>query len=318
MLSWPDLPASGTVSRRGLAIAVGVLTLAGAAAVVAVGTSSRGVEIAGPITLDSCNGTPPFATEAGMIDPVFTTATRESQGLVVVFQSEDGRQESFVHPSYSEAGDLGAISISAGGEVFTVPRAVIDVMENPAEQRNTIFRVDPQTGELAPWAELPLTHDPLDQPFGIMGLAVDCIEPYLYATSLTGSTPETESGSIWRIDRRTGEAALLGDGFDATSIAIGRSLGSRVLVLGAARAGALYVVPVADELSEPTLLTRLEGEGASLSVRAIKLRPDATAPVNIVATAIDFDFSLRAHPADQGAETIVFRWSPEAGYQQVR
>ena len=296
-------------------LVIAVLAIGGAAVLFGRGAGSATVP-SGPITLDSCNGTPPFATDAGMIDPVFTTATRESQGLVVIFDNGQGQQGSFVHPSYGDAGDLGTITISPNGEVFTVPRPAIDVLENPAEERNTIFRVDPETGVLSAWAELPLVHEPLDQPFGIMGLAVDCTEPFLYATSLTGTTPEEEGGSLWRIDRRTREAELIYEGFDATSIAVGSSLGRRVLVIGAARTGALYVAPVTDQLPAPALLSRLEGVGATLSVRAIKLRPDTTAPVRMVATVIDFDFSLRAQPA-QATQTITFEWEPEGGYRQV-
>jgi hypothetical protein len=73
------------------------------------------------------------------------------------------------------------------------------------------------------FATVPAAQPPSpENPFGVLGLAVDCQTNSLYAASVAGSTRQQELGQIVRIDLRTGQIISQIDGIDGFGLVVGR------------------------------------------------------------------------------------------------
>jgi len=189
----------------------------------------------GPLST-SCRQTPAFAKANNVPNAVFDTSKRGFPGLVLYDANDPNK--AFQMPSWKTAGNLGPLAVGDHGFLFVAPVPNINTLINPPTKQNTIYQVDPQSGDMSEYYSLP--HVPLpDQtnPYGILSLAFDCQTNVLYASTISGSRADKPKGAIVAIDTSSRdspkEIARL-ENVDVLSLGIFRDKGGARLYYGLA------------------------------------------------------------------------------------
>jgi hypothetical protein len=173
----------------------------------------------------SCAAFPPFAARLGFTtNAALDTSDTHQPGMRLVEPGAAGQQPRvFQDPSWVQAGFLGPPVRDTGGNVYVAPAPQTSLILNPPEQQTRVYKIDGTSGKMALFATVPAAGSPSgENPFGVLGLAVDCQTSSLYAASVAGSTRQQEIGRIVRIDLRTGQITSQIDGIDGFGLAVGR------------------------------------------------------------------------------------------------
>lgn len=267
-----------------------------------------------PLQLDNCPGRPQFTIDQNLPDEAgFRTLGREEDGLALFYAAADGSLGIQTDPTYDDFGSLGSIVYDQRGNTYTTSVPFIDVLKNPAAQRNSIMIVDSSTGMLREFTSLPIEHSDADgsQPFGVVGITYDCTLNSLWVGTLSGSTASEAMGSIWLVDIATETAVEVLRGIDALSLATASAGGERYLVIGDARAPQLLVGRISGtSLQTPTTLARIEGQGLYLDAKAQEI--EQLGPSGLQVTTYPFDYSLRA-TSDDITETLQLSFDELSG-----
>ncbi len=241
-----DAPAPAARPRRWLLpVVAGGLVAAIAAAVLLLAPAQPAAR--GTPTALACKGFPPFATERGFsLSAAIDTGDTRQPGLRVVEPGQDGGEPKvYEDPSWRQAGHLGAPVLDQSGNIYVAPAPQISVALNPPGEQNRIYKIDGATGKMGLLVDIPAAQVPtLENPYGVLGLAVDCRTNSLYAASVAGSTRAGEAGRVVRIDLVTGQVVGQIDGVDGFGLAVGTdgdAPGGR-LYLGRARSAEVWSV----------------------------------------------------------------------------
>ncbi|MGH2648350.1 MAG: hypothetical protein ACRDE8_12310, partial [Ginsengibacter sp.] len=128
-----------------------------------------------------CQGQPSYLAQTGLNpqSSALSTSEKKIKGLVLIelIKSPSGitRGKTWQHKSWSRYGWMGPITTDNRGNSYVAPVPVINVIDNPKEKQNIIYKVDSHTAEMAPLIELPVT--PVvnhENPYGLLGLYFDC------------------------------------------------------------------------------------------------------------------------------------------------
>lgn len=212
-------------------------------------TSPSAAAMLSPGPVDACANYPEFPAKQGFSGAsLFSTAEPKVVGAILLQRDAEGRiTRQYRHPSWDDAGYLGHTVRSRAGDVYVFPVPYVSVTENPPELQNRVYRIDSVSGEMALFADLPAAALPNGQnPFGAMGLAYDCEDDSLIATSVAGSTAGEEAGQIIRLDLATGQVRAAFTGVDAYGVGIYRFAEGKRLFYGSARRAEVYSLAVDD------------------------------------------------------------------------
>jgi hypothetical protein len=194
-----------------------------------------------PGAVNACRSVPRFATVAGYTTVNFATDDRAILGLKMVDVNDVTKV--YRHPSWAMAGSLGPVLADGAGNVYVGPVPRINLIDNPPGQQNRIYRVDTNTGVMAAFVELPAAGPTtIENPYGVLGLAIDCETNSLYVSSVAGSDRITERGRIFRIDLNTGKVATWYEGVDAIGIGVFKTQHGKRLYFGPARSSEIRSV----------------------------------------------------------------------------
>jgi len=262
----------------------------------------------------ACRGTPQFAPGYGFRGGVIlSTSLPQRMGLVLLDPAQPGK--AFQHPSWTQAGHLGAVTTDAAGNIYVGPAPRVSLATNPPAGATTIWRVDTRTAEMTPFLTVPAAAPPSPRnPFGILGLAYDCDTGSLYAASVAGSAPASEVGRIVQIDPDAGAVLSQVEGIDALGIVIAATPTGKRLYYGSAREPRIASLAL-DATGAPRGAPRPEIDltdlGADIQERArrIDILPDGSLQV----TVIRFRFTLEpTQPRQLHAryEAAGQRWVP--------
>lgn len=222
----------------------------------------------------SCSRTPEFATKLGYSAPVISTTDRMRGGMVFFKKSPEGSLvEPYQHPSWKQAGRLGGFVVTERGEIFVVPVPNVNTLENPPGKQNILQRVDPLTGEMGEFLTLPVVLEPSQKnPYGLVGIAYDCKRRMIYLTTLSGSSPDKQTGRIFaiRIDDR--RIVAVQDGIDAIGIGVFEDQSRHFAVFGSARESILRVIELADTGEFKAVLPEILRFDPLNTLRARKIR----------------------------------------------
>ena len=209
----------------------------------------------------SCASFPPFAQRLGFTArAALDTSDTHQPGLRLTEPSGAGQPPHiYQDPSWTQAGFLGTPVLDISGNIYVAPAPQTSLILNPPEQQTRVYKIDGQTGQMSLFATVPAAQPPLpENPFGILGLAVDCETNSLYAASVAGSTRQQEVGRIARIDLRTGQVTSQIEGIDGFGLVAGREKdvpGGRLYV-GRARTPEIWSVALDQEgnlIGQPAL-----------------------------------------------------------------
>lgn len=196
-------------------------------------------------TVEDCGNASPFALALGFYQGgAIDTRVKYVKGVALHELDINGNiVRSYEHPSWSKAGYLGSYQRDHAGNIYLIPMPFISVLDNPPQKANMIYRIDGNTGAMAPLVNLP-SFAPITSgnAYGLMDIAYDCDTHSLYVSSVSGSTYDNAVGCIFRVDPRTKEIKSTLEGIDAFGIGVFNSVQGKRLYFGLAREAEIYSV----------------------------------------------------------------------------
>jgi len=242
-------------------------------------------------------------------NPLVGTSFRGYVGFVVY--DRNGSKQFIQHPSWREAGNLGGFINDSQGNFYVIPVPFVSVELNPPEKQTILYRIDAASGEMAPVLTLSAASPPsTTNPFGLMGLGLDCETNSLYVTSVAGSSAAQELGRIFRVDLATMQVTDQFEGVDAIGVGVFKGVDGKRLYFGAARTPQVFSISLdenGDFVGEPReefTIATIPGVG-NQRVRRINF----LAPQEMALRSVEFNFSLRAS-GEVPSDLITFTYDP--------
>ena len=269
-----------------------------------------GLFICNSALAQNCKRAPAFLKELGF-DPnrsALTTTIQRQKGVVLVEYDRQGNiNRQYQHPTWKTMGHAGKVTLGPMGDAYVLPTPMVNAYDNPAQEMNTIYKIDNESGKLEKWVRLPVQADPhAGNPYGLMGATIDCRTLQLYVSTISGSTYEKEEGQIFRIDLRTKKVESILSSTDAMGLCLVESRGQRFLYYGKARASEIWALDVNDPSSKPVRVVNLDGIGPRGDDRARKL--DISSQGRLTVTGVPFYYNLTA-PVMKRESRYVFQLS---------
>ena len=269
---------------------------------------------------NNCKLIPPFVGRLGFNTKksYFSTSEKKTMGLVLLEAVDPqnlqaGAVKKYQDSSWKKAGWLAPIQLDDRGNIFTAPAPFINVLNNPAADQNTIYRISGGTGEMEAFAKLRLPDSLTDQnPYGIIGMVYLCESGSLYVSTIAGSNRNYEKGAIYQVNAATGKTEDQLTGMDVLGMGIAYTSGERRLFFGKARTPDVYSVALDKKGSfagKPQFEFSLSGMGprGDDKVRRIKTGKDGSLEVY----GMEFNFNLIA-PTEKQEAVYQFAYN-EAG-----
>jgi len=254
----------------------------------------------------NCAKLPPFVSKKGIVQPVvIDTTIIRLPGLVI--RELTGKKRLYQHPSWRQTGHVGPTVRDALGNIYVISIPSIALDTNPLENRNRVYKVDATSAEMSLFVDLPLPANATQQnPFGTLGLALDCETNSLYVSSVAGSEPGKVKGKIYQIDLKTGKILDSVSDIDGIGIAVFKLAAQKRLYFGDARSSSVFSLPLlksggfvrpGSPKYEFSLLAIKNGD--STQVRKIKFRNgDENRPQMVVDEAV-FSYRMTAQTRDK-------------------
>lgn len=243
----------------------------------------------------SCGGTPKFLSRLKLSPAAtFSTSEPDTRGLVLLSPVENSDAVSkYQHQSWNQAGFLDAFVIDQNGNLYVAPTPRTGLGVAKPKNQDHIYKLDTNSGELKDMLALPSAAPSSPQnPYGVLGLALDCDSNSLYVTTVTGSTDASEVGRIYRLDLSSGEVAGQVENTDGYGAAVRTTATGKQLVFGSARDGKLRAVDLdasGNFHGAPREIAALEG---TKRARQISFPNDN----GMLVEAVDFTFAKANTP----------------------
>lgn len=268
---------------------------------------------------DTCKQQPQFMQGVNLGSaPALASSYENIKGMVVIdTQAPHDTTRRYQHPSWTIGGYLGSITRDSLGNVYVVPSPLVSLYENPPEKQNIIYKVDTRTAEMKAWINLPSVSLPSTQnPYGALGLFFDCDTNTLYASSVSGSSLERESGTIFQINTVSGEVIGRLDHIDAIGVAVVNWQNQKTLVMGSARESLVLGVPLDEKgnfAGGIRVITRLNFNDSSSLHRIRRISIDETGLVTLQVSVFAYNL-MSPRNSERGVYTYqigeqVWDWS---------
>jgi len=252
---------------------------------------------------NNCKLIPPFVSRIGFNakNAYFSTSEKRTMGLVLLEAVDPqhlqaGVVKQFQDSSWKKAGWLAPIQLDNRGNIFTGPAPFINVLNNPAADQNTVYKVDGQTGTMAPFVQLPRPAGNTDQnPYGIIGMAFLCETGSLYVSSIAGSNRTMENGCIYLLNPASGKTEDKLTGMDVLGMGIAYAEGENRLYFGKARTPDVFSVALGKNGSftgKPRLEFSLSGMGPRGDDKVRRIRSNKEGELEVY--GMEFNFNLIA------------------------
>lgn len=260
-----------------------------------------------------CRAQPRFTRNLGFgRSTILSTADRATKGLIIFEPRADGPPRTYQHPSWTQAGYLGANAIDKDGHIYLAPSPRVNLIDNPPEKQNVLYRVASDTGVMTPFLALPYSRPPsLNNPYGVLGLTYDCDTHSLYASSVAGSSRREELGRLFRIDLTTGRVAAQLHNVDAIGLAIFNGAQGKRLYFGSARTQDVLSIALdakGDFIGSPRREFSLDGIGPDGNEKARKISFERG--LDMVVNGTKFSFNLAPPPAQLRPTVYRYRYDP--------
>ncbi len=234
-----------------------------------------------------------------LANSAFSTSETRKKGLflIEIDQNKQKTSKFYQHPTWTKAGYLGSMIFDNSGNLYTYPTPHVNLIDNPPQNANIIYKVDGETGQMNIWKKLfTPSFLPDENVFGIMGMSYSCPSNSIYVSTVIGSTQDKELGKIYQIDVSTGFILDSLTNFDGFGLSVLNINQKNYLLCGNARNSTLYYV----ELNQvggfqhvPKPLFSIEGMGPRGDDRIKKIsykeKEDA-----LFITGYEFFFNLSA------------------------
>lgn len=270
------------------------------------------------IGITSCQQQPKFIAATGL-NPgrsAFTTSEKRIKGLALVQIPQNiadtANRKIWQHPSWTRFGYMGSITTDENGNAYTAPFPVINVLDNPAEKQNIVYKISGVDGEMKALVDLPMNGKPgSSNTFGLLGLYYDCHGKKLYAGTVAGSTRDEENGIIYVIDPVSGKITDKLTGKDALGLCVGGITGEKRLYFGSSRTSDIYSVELSSEGKFTGAIKKeftLDLLGPRGDDKARRIRFDKNG--NMTIFGVEFNYNLTA-PTEKQETVYHFRYDEE-------
>ncbi len=214
----------------------------------------------------NCGAMPPFVNSLDLKEPlVIDTSIARLPGVVI--RELSGDKKMYQKRGWKITGHVGSTVRDSTGAIYAAPSPSISLDTNPLSKRNTVYRINPESGEIEVFIKLPLPkNESQKNPFGVTSLAIDCETSSLYISSVAGSTPQKQAGTIYQVDLKSGDILSQINGIDALGIAVFKTRGGKRLYYGEARSSSLNSLA----LNKSGAFTLAQSPRYLLSLLAIK------------------------------------------------
>lgn len=254
--------------------------------------------------IPECKGAPKYLSQAQFVPgrPFgFSVSEKGVTGLALVqFPSQGVPYKQFVLPSWSNAGHLGAVITDKEGNSYVIPRPFINTLKNDPLMQNQVYKIDTHTGEMLPYIKLdgPEKKEETTNPFGLLGIFLDCESEIIYTASVLGSSADFERGIIYAIKMGAQpEVVATMSGVDAMGLHVCYFYGEKYLLFGKARTSEVYKVLLDEKggfKGEPELLLSLESLGDRGDDKPRKIRFSNKG--ELMVSGVNFNFNLANTP----------------------
>ncbi|MGH1542582.1 MAG: hypothetical protein ACRBHB_19315 [Arenicella sp.] len=254
----------------------------------------------GPV--NRCSKIPPFIAGLGLQQPVaIDTLQSVYPGLLV--RELQHQQRFFQHPSWTGTGHVGSTVRDAAGNIYVIPFPSVGLDTNPMEKRNTVYKVDAVSAKMDILLHLPMgSEHSTRNPFGTMGLAIDCDTNSLYVSSVADSTPQQEEGVIYQIDLDTKRIVDKWKNTDAIGLTVFNFADEKRLYFGSARSSSVFSVQLdaTGGFAQPNASARHElslatiKNGNSTQARKFNFSRDDSGQVILTVVETEFGFRMTA------------------------
>ncbi len=193
----------------------------------------------------SCNGTPKFYGKLKLPkSAAFSTNEPNTRGLVLLSPIENSDAVSkYQNQSWNRSGFMDAFVVDQNGNVYAGPSPRTGLGVAKPSKQDHVFKVDTNSGELKDMLTLPSAAPTSpENPYGVLGLALDCDTNSLYVTTVTGSTDANQVGRIFRVDYSSGDITGQLENIDGYGVAVRSTANGKQLVYGSARDGKIRAV----------------------------------------------------------------------------
>ncbi len=284
--------------------------------VLSMSVSSQAQELK-PGGVYGCAGMPQFIRSTGLQQPV-AIDTSISRLPGVVLRELRGQQRVYQKESWKTTGHVGSTVRDAQGSIYAVPIPSVALDTNPLSKRNTVYRIRSDSGELETFVGLPLPENESQRnPFGAVGLALDCETNSLYVSSVAGSSATEVAGAIYQLDLATGKILDTWEGVDALGIAIYNSASGKKLYYGDARSSSLYTLDLKmngrfskGQASRYALSLLGLKNGDSTQIRKIRFSTEKNGLQLMTLDDTEFAYRPAAETARQ-YKKYIFAWNAE-------
>ncbi len=271
------------------------------------------------IGITTCQAQPAYVKATGLnpARSALSSSEKKIMGLVLVEipanPADAAGRRTWQHPTWKQFGWMGSITTDDKGNAYTAPAPVINVLNNPTDKQNTIYKVNTQTAEMSALASLPLTDSIThENAYGVLGLFFDCHAHKLYASSVAGSTRSSEKGILYLIDPESGKVEDRITGTDALGLCVGGITGTKRLYYGSSRTPDIFSVEL-DKAGRFKGSARKEFSLDLLGPRgddkARRIRFDKNGDMLIF--GVEFNFNLTA-PTEKQETLYRFRYDEES------
>ncbi len=247
--------------------------------------------------VQNCAGFSPFIRTLGFSqNSAFDTRAKYVKGIAIrQFDQAGNIIRSYQDPSWTHAGYLGSIQQDMQGNIYLIPVPAINILDNPPIKSNIVYRINGNTGIMAPLVNLPILAPANTQnAYGLLNIAYDCETRSLYASSVYGSSYDHIAGCIFQIDPVTGDVRSSLEYVDAFGLGVFNTISGKRLYFGLARTPDIYSVALdakgsitKDVRKEPSLM--IGGTTTDERVQSIKFK--GANQMIIKTTAFDFNLS---------------------------
>lgn len=251
-----------------------------------------------------CARLPSFIKAKGLSQPVaIDTSITRLPGLVI--RELVGKKRLYQHESWRQTGHVGSTVRDRHGNIYVISIPGVALDTNPLERRNKVYKVDANTGEMQLFVDLPLSESGTQQnPFGTLGLALDCETESLYVSTVAGSTPQETLGKIYQISLKTGGIVDEYSGVDSIGLGIFKHQKQKRLYFGDARSSNVYSIPLSDRGAfrrtvKPEYEVSLLGikNGDSTQVRKIRFSVGGDGGLQMALDETEFSYRMAAETA---------------------
>jgi hypothetical protein len=265
----------------------------------------------------NCKTLPMFTSSTGLNSArsAFSTSELRTMGLVLKEFPLPGSNEPskiYQHPSWKQAGWLSPIQIDNKGDIYTAPAAFVNLLNNPLNKRNTLYKVNSSDGIMNEFMSLPIA-DTTDHrnPYGILSLAFNCKKNILYVSSVAASTAQQEKGIVYAIDVVSKKIIDEIKGKDLFGIQVVVADDKLWLVAGSTRSSDIFSIKIKADGSfgsSAEKIASIEGLGARGDDKVKKIIFKAADAIQV--KAVEFNYNLIA-PTEKQESTYDFYFDTE-------